>query len=62
MDIHAQSYKTDKYKNSVINMVTKLYDKMPGYIKESKNFKASKKGLKSFLLISCFLLVGGICN
>jgi hypothetical protein len=41
-------------------MVTKLYDKMPGYIKESGNFKASKKESKSFLLISCFLLSGGI--
>jgi hypothetical protein len=36
MDIHIQSYKTDLYKRSVINMGTKLYEynKLPGYIKE----------------------------
>jgi hypothetical protein len=34
MDIHIQSYSTDLYKRSVINMGTKLYNKLPGYIKE----------------------------
>ena len=33
MDIHIQSYNTDLYKRSVINMGTKLYNKLPGYIK-----------------------------
>ena len=34
MDTHVQAYKTDLYKKSVINMGTKLYNKMPGYIKK----------------------------
>jgi len=34
MDIHIQSYNTDLYKRSIINMRTKLYNKLPGYIKE----------------------------
>jgi hypothetical protein len=48
MNIHVQSHKTDIYKESVINMGTKLYNKMPpGYTKEMDNYK---KELKSFLL------------
>jgi len=34
MDIHIQAHNTDLYKRSVINMGTKLYNKLPGYIKE----------------------------
>jgi len=34
MGIHIQSYNTDLYKRSVINMGTKLYNKLPGYIKK----------------------------
>jgi len=34
MDIYIQSYNTDLYKRSLINMGTKLYNKLPGYIKE----------------------------
>jgi hypothetical protein len=49
MDISVQSYKTDIYKKGVINMQTKLYNKMPGYIKEIDNCKAFKKELKLFL-------------
>jgi len=30
MDIHIQSYNTDLYKRSVINVGTKLYNKLPG--------------------------------
>ena len=33
-NIHIQSCNTDLYKGSVINMGTKLYNKLPGYIKE----------------------------
>jgi len=40
MDIHVQSYKTDLYNKSVINMGTKLYSKMSGYIKEMDNYNA----------------------
>jgi hypothetical protein len=34
MDIHIQSYKTDIYKKSVLNMGTKVYNKLPGYIRD----------------------------
>jgi hypothetical protein len=51
MDFHIQSYKTDIYKKSVINMGTKMYNKLPGYIKEIDNYKAFKKELKLFLLL-----------
>jgi hypothetical protein len=61
MDIHIQSYKTDIYKNGVINMGTKLYHKMPDYIKEMNNYKVFKKELKSVLFFSCFLVSEGIC-
>jgi hypothetical protein len=50
VDIHVQAYKTDLYKKSVINMGTKLHNKMPGYVKEVVNYKSFKKELKSFLL------------
>jgi hypothetical protein len=50
MNIHGQSYKTDIYKESVINMGTQLYNKTPGYTQEMDNYKAFKKELKSFLL------------
>jgi len=41
----------------VINLGTKLYDKMSGYIKEIVNYKAFKKELKSFLLHHAFYSV-----
>jgi len=40
-DIHVQSYKTDLYNKSVINMETK-FCMMTGYIKEMDNYKAFK--------------------
>jgi hypothetical protein len=43
MDIHIQSYKTDIYRKSVINMGTKVYNKLPGFIKEIDGYKAFKK-------------------
>jgi hypothetical protein len=57
MDIHIQSYKTDIYKNCVINMGTKLYHKMPDYIKLMDNYKAFKNELKSVLLYHAFYSV-----
>ena len=55
MDIHVQSYKTDIYKKSVLNMGTKVYNKLPSYIKELDNYKAFKKELKLFLLLhTCY--------
>jgi len=46
MDIHIQSYNTDLYKISVINMGTKLYNTLPGYIKGIDSYKTFKKELK----------------
>jgi hypothetical protein len=57
MDIHIQSYNTEIYKKSVINMATKVYNKLPGYIKEIDSYKAFKKELKSFLLLHTFYSV-----
>jgi hypothetical protein len=34
MDIHIQSYSTAFHARSVINVGTKLYNKLPGYTKE----------------------------
>jgi hypothetical protein len=57
MDIHVQSYKTDIYKKSVLNMGPKVYNKLPRYIKEIDNYKAFKKELKLFLLRHTFYSV-----
>jgi hypothetical protein len=54
MDIHIQSYNTDLYKRNVINMETKLCNKLPGYMKEIDSYKTSKKELKSLLLHSFY--------
>ena len=57
MDIHIQSYRMNLYKNSVINMGTKIYDKLPEYIKGTDSYKFFKKALKSFLLCNTFYSV-----
>ena len=54
MDIHIHSYNTDLYKRSVIHMGTKLYNTLPGYIKEIDSYKTFKKELKSLLLLHSF--------
>ena len=51
MDIHIQSYNTDLYNRSVINMWTKLYNKLTGYIKGTHSYMTFEKELKSFLLL-----------
>jgi hypothetical protein len=43
MDIQVQSHKTDLYNKSVINMGTKLYSKMSGYIKEMDIIRSFRK-------------------
>ena len=42
-------------------MGTKVYNKLPGYIKEIDSYKAFKKELKLFLLLHTFYS-GRICN
>jgi hypothetical protein len=54
MDIHVQPYKTDIYKKSVLNMGTKVCNKLPRYIKEIDNYKAFKEELNLFLLLHTF--------
>jgi hypothetical protein len=54
MDFQVQSYTTDIHKKRVINMGTKVYNKLPGCIKEVDNYKAFKKELKLFLLLDTF--------
>ena len=39
------------YEKNVLNMRTKIYNKLPGYIKEIDSYKACKKKLKLFLLL-----------
>jgi hypothetical protein len=46
MDIYIQSYNTEIYKKSVINIGNKVYNKLPNYIKETDSYKAFKKELK----------------
>jgi hypothetical protein len=43
MDIHVKLHKTEIYKKSVINMGTKLYNNLPGYIKEIDDYEAFKR-------------------
>jgi len=57
LNIHIQSYNTDVCKRSVINMGTKLYNKLPGYIKEIESYKTFKKELKTLLLLNSFYSV-----
>jgi hypothetical protein len=57
MDIHVQLSGTDKNKKSVISMGTKLYNKLPSYVKGLDNYRAFKRELKSFLLRHAFYSV-----
>ena len=50
MGIHVKLHKTEIYKNSVINMGTKVHNNLPGFVKEIDDYKAFKKELKLFLL------------
>ena len=54
MDIHVKLHNSEVYKKSVINMGTKVYNNLPGFIKEIDNYKAFKKQLKLFLLLHSF--------
>jgi len=54
MDIHVKLHNTEVYKKNVINMGTKVYYNLPGFIKEIDDCKAFKKELKLFLLQHSF--------
>jgi hypothetical protein len=62
IDIHVQSSRTDKNKWSVISMGTKLYNKLPSYIKGLDNYRAFKRELKSFILCHAFYSVDELHN
>jgi len=49
MDIHVKLHKTEIYKKSVINIDTKVYHNLPGFIKEIKDYKAFKKELQKII-------------
>jgi len=57
MDIHVKLHNTEVYKKSVINMGTRVYNNLPGFIKVIDDYKAFEKELKLFLLqaLCCFL-------
>jgi len=53
--------KLEIYKKSVINLGTKVYNNLPGFIKDIDDYRAFKKELKLFHLLQTFLLSGRIC-
>ncbi|GFG36777.1 hypothetical protein Cfor_01984 [Coptotermes formosanus] len=57
LDIHVKMKNTETYKKSVINMGTKIYNKLPGFLKEIDDTKIFRKKLKSFLLLHSFYSV-----
>jgi len=57
MDIHIKIHKTEIYKKSVINMGIKVYNNLPGFIKEIENYKTFTKELKLFLILHTFYSV-----
>jgi hypothetical protein len=57
LDIHVKLQKTEMYKKSVINLGTKVYNKLPKFLKEVDDYKAFKKQFKLFLLLQSFYSV-----
>jgi hypothetical protein len=56
-DLQTQNCRTDIFKKNVINLGTKLYNKLPNYLKNLENLKPFKKQLKAFLLQQTFYSV-----
>jgi len=56
MDIHVKLHNTEIYKKSVINMGTKVYNDLPGFIKEIDDCEAFKKRVKTIPSSSLFTL------
>jgi len=57
LDIHVKMKNTETYKKSVINIGTKIYNKLPGFLKEIDDNRVFRKKLKSFLLLHSFYSV-----
>jgi len=53
-DFQTQFCTTDIFKKSVINLGTKVYNKLPNYFKNLENLKPFEKQLKDFLLQQTF--------
>jgi len=56
-DFQTQFCRTDILKKSVINLGTKLYNKLPNYLKNLENLNPFKKQLKAFLSQQTFYSV-----
>ena len=61
MDIHVKLHNTEVFKKSVTNMGTKVYNNLPRSIKETDDYKAFKKRVKTIPSLSLFLLIRRIC-
>ena len=53
-DFYQQYCNTSNYQKSVLNMGTKLFNKLPSQIKHLDNYNKFKKELKNFLLVNSF--------
>jgi hypothetical protein len=49
--------KTEIYRKSVVNMGTKVYIKLPGFLKDIDDYRVFQKKLKLFLLLKSFYSV-----
>jgi len=54
-DFQTQFCRTDIFKNSVNNLGTKLYNKLPNYLKNMVNLKPFKNNLKPFYYTRPFM-------
>jgi hypothetical protein len=55
IDMHLKVRNIEVHKTNLINMGTRLYNNLPGFIKEIKDYKAFKKELKLFLILLLLL-------
>jgi hypothetical protein len=60
LDFQAKFCRTDIFKKSVNNLGTKLYNKLPNYLKNLENLEPFKKQLKSFFITTELLFSGWI--
>jgi len=56
-DLYQQYCNTSNYQKSVLNMGTKLFNKLPSQIKHLDNYNKFKKELKNFLLVNSFYTI-----
>jgi len=57
LDIQVKMKSTEIYKKSIINMGTKVYNKLPRFLKEIEEYGTFRKKLKLFLLLHSFYSV-----